>query len=77
MSEMKIPTMTGEQAKQQRLKLGMNQTDYWGRVLVTQSASSRYESGRPIPKPVQALMHIAYGTPLQCEKMVQQVRGAK
>ena len=72
---MKIPTITGEQAKQQRLKLGMNQTDYWGRVLVTQSASSRYEAGRPIPRAVQVLLHIAYGSPAKCENAVQMLRG--
>ena len=72
---MKIPTMTGEQAKQQRLKLGMNQTDYWGRVISKQSAGSRYESGREIPRPVQVLLHIAYGSPIRCEVPVQALRG--
>ena len=72
---MKTPTITGEQAKQQRLKLGMNQTEYWGKVCVYQSASSRYEAGRPIPRSVQLLLHIAYGTPAKCESAVQSLRG--
>lgn len=47
--------------KRLRQKAGMNQTEFWNRVGVTQSAGSRYESGRAIPKPVQMLIAIAYG----------------
>ncbi len=45
-----------------RKKLGLNQTDFWARVQVGQSAGSRYESGRPIPAPVKLLLTLAYET---------------
>lgn len=44
-----------------RKKLGLNQTEFWNRVAVTQSGGSRYEAGRAIPKPVQLLLTLAYG----------------
>lgn len=45
-----------------RKKLNMNQRDFWSRVKVTQSGGSRYETGRPVPEPVQVLLALAYGT---------------
>ena len=48
-----------------RQNLGINQTKFWSRVGVTQSGGSRYESSRKIPKPVQRLLVIAYGTEKQ------------
>ena len=33
-----------------------NQTDFWGRFGVTQSAGSRYESGREVPAPLAMLV---------------------
>ena len=57
-----------------RNKLALNQTDFWGRVGVTQSTASRYEGGRAIPKPVQTLIKIAYGTRHQAEKEVERLR---
>lgn len=36
-----------------REALGMNQSQFWGALGVTQSGGSRYESGRRIPKPVR------------------------
>lgn len=53
----------------------MNQSDFWGRVGIGQSAGSRYESGRNIPIPVQMLLHLAYGTPAQAEKLLDALRG--
>ena len=41
-------------------KVGMNQQDFWGRVGVTQSGGSRYESGRDIPESTQALLALVY-----------------
>ncbi len=35
---------------------GMNQTEFWKRFGVTQSAGSRYESGRSLPRPLKLLM---------------------
>ncbi|SMC28181.1 Transcriptional regulator, contains XRE-family HTH domain [Andreprevotia lacus DSM 23236] len=43
-----------------RLKLGMNQQEFWGRIGVTQSGGSRYESGRAMPKPVQELLRVVH-----------------
>lgn len=34
----------------------LNQADYWRRFGVTQSGGSRYESGRPVPRPLGILM---------------------
>lgn len=56
---------TGAEVRKLREKLGMNQTDFWSRVSVQQSAASRYETGRSIPEPVQTLLVIAYGTDKQ------------
>jgi len=39
-----------------RLALGENQTVFWGRFGVTQSAGSRYETGRDIPIPLGVLV---------------------
>ena len=66
-----------DELKRFRQKIGMNQTDFWSRVNVTQSGGSRYEKSRSVPKPVQLLLTIAYGTDLQCEKIVQQLRAWK
>lgn len=46
--------------KQIRKRLGMNQQEFWGRIGVAQSCGSRYESGRPMPKPVQELLRVVH-----------------
>lgn len=51
---------TGEQALHRRLLLGMNQSEFWERVGGSQSAGSRYEDGRNIPRAMQVLLTIAY-----------------
>lgn len=43
-----------------REKNGMNQTDFWGRIGLTQSAGSRYENGQPMSEPVALLIHLIY-----------------
>lgn len=43
-----------------RHKLGMNQSEFWSSIGVTQSGGSRYESGRSIPRPVQALLRLVH-----------------
>ncbi|HVC49062.1 MAG TPA: hypothetical protein VND43_02720 [Burkholderiales bacterium] len=43
-----------------RRRLGINQQEFWNRIGVTQSGGSRYESGRPIPKPVKELLRLIY-----------------
>ena len=60
-----------------RDKHGLNQTGFWSRVGVTQSGGSRYESGRNIPKPVQLLLTVTYGTPTQSNKVLEYLWGWK
>ena len=43
-----------------RLRLGLNQQDFWGRIGVTQSGGSRYEGGRSMPKPVCELLRLVH-----------------
>jgi predicted transcriptional regulator len=43
-----------------RRKLGLNQSQFWSKIGVTQSGGSRYESGRNIPRPVQALLRLVH-----------------
>jgi hypothetical protein len=43
-----------------RERLGLNQAEFWGRIEVTQSGGSRYENGRPMPRPVRKLLGIVY-----------------
>ena len=43
-----------------RHKLGMNQSEFWSKIGVTQSGGSRYESGRNVPRPVQALLRLVH-----------------
>jgi hypothetical protein len=41
-----------------RKKLGLNQTQFWNPIGITQSGGSRYEAGREMPKPVAILIEI-------------------
>lgn len=43
-----------------RQKLGLNQSQFWSAIGVTQSGGSRYESGRAVPRPVQALLNLVH-----------------
>ncbi len=73
----KKPTLrfnTPDVIKDCRRKNQLNQSDFWSRVGVTQSGGSRYESGRNIPRPVQLLLQLAYGTPKQAEDMLAWLR---
>ena len=65
---------TSEEIKAFRRKHGMNQSQFWGRVGVTQSGGSRYESERNIPVPVQLLLHIAYATDDRSHRLVDHLR---
>lgn len=57
-----------------RKKLGLNQQTFWGKLGLTQSAGSRYESGRTIPKPVVQLLTMAYGTDKQAQAALSKLR---
>jgi transcriptional regulator with XRE-family HTH domain len=54
-----------------RLRLGLNQQEFWGRIGVTQSGGSRYESGRAMPKPVQELLRIVHVDQIDVRKITR------
>jgi DNA-binding transcriptional regulator YiaG len=55
-----------------RQAVGMNQTDFWGRLGVKQSTGCRYEKGRELPEPMRMLVEVAYG--LNGDKVVAKLR---
>ena len=70
----KFAPITGEAALALRKKFNLNQSEFWSPLGVTQSGGSRYEPGRKMPRPVQKLLAIAYGTEKQAEAMVESLR---
>lgn len=74
MHKLKLSITTGEEAKMLRLKLKMNQTQFWGKLGVTQSGGSRYESDRNVPRPVQILLNLAYGTEKRAQDLLVSLR---
>ncbi len=52
-----------------RHKLGLNQSEFWSSIGVTQSGGSRYESGRSIPRPVQALLRLVHIERVDIDKL--------
>ena len=52
-----------------RRKLGLNQQQFWSKIGVTQSGGSRYESGRNMPKPVQALLRLVHVEQIDISKI--------
>ncbi len=58
--------MTTTNLKQLRQRHKLTQAEFWNRIGITQSSGSRYENDeRRIPKPVQILLDIAYGSKWQ------------
>jgi len=55
-----------------RRRLGINQQEFWNRIGVTQSGGSRYESGRPIPRPVKELLRLVYIEQLDLSKLCKE-----
>jgi len=55
-----MKTLEDIDVREIRNKLGMNQSEFWSKIGVTQSGGSRYESGRSIPRPVQALLRLVH-----------------
>jgi len=43
-----------------RRKLGMNQSEFWNKLGITQSGGSRYENGRDMPWAVGQLLRLMY-----------------
>lgn len=70
----KLAPISSEAALSMRKKTGLNQSEFWSRVGAGQSAGSRYETGRNIPKATQMLLRIAYGTKAQAAKQVEALR---
>lgn len=56
-------------ARELRRKLGMNQSQFWSKLGVTQSGGSRYESGRNMPRPVQALLRLVHVEQIDINKI--------
>ncbi len=56
-------------AREIRRKLGMNQSQFWSSIGVTQSGGSRYESGRSMPRPVQALLRLVHVDGIDINKL--------
>ena len=54
-----------------RHRLGLNQQEFWGRIGVTQSGGSRYESGRTMPKPVQELLRLVHVDQIDVRKITR------
>lgn len=54
-----------------RNRLGLNQQEFWGRIGVTQSGGSRYESGRTMPKPVQELLRLVHVDQIDVRKITR------
>ena len=55
-----MATVKGSDIIKLRTKLGLNQSEFWKTLGVTQSGGSRYESGRTMPAPVQRLYWLTY-----------------
>ena len=58
-----------EDVKEIRKKTGLNQIDFWGKVGVTQSGGSRYETGRKMPKPVRELLRLVHIERIELSKV--------
>ena len=52
-----------------RLRLNLNQQEFWGQIGVTQSGGSRYESGRNMPKPVRELLRLVHVDRIDLKKI--------
>ncbi|MDO4997441.1 MAG: helix-turn-helix domain-containing protein [Neisseria sp.] len=52
-----------------RKQSGLNQQEFWGKLGVTQSGGSRYESGRNMPRPVRELLRLVYLEKLDLEQI--------
>ena len=70
----KFAPITGEAALAMRQKTGLNQSAFWSSVGSGQSAGSRYETGRSIPKATQMLLRLAYGTQAQAARQLEVLR---
>jgi transcriptional regulator with XRE-family HTH domain len=70
----KLKIYAGEEVRELRRTLGLNQSEFWAHFQVTQSGGSRYESGREIPDSVQVLLNIAFGTDTKAAAIFDEFR---
>ncbi|MDY0046034.1 MAG: XRE family transcriptional regulator [Thauera propionica] len=71
---MKLKIYTGEEVRELRRKLQLNQSEFWAPFQTTQSGGSRYESSRDIPNPVQVLLNIAFSTDAKAAAIFDELR---
>jgi DNA-binding transcriptional regulator YiaG len=68
--------VTNVEAHDMRVKAGLNQTQFWSRVGITQSGGSRYETGScGIPEPVAMLLDLVYSS--KGPKLLEKLRSGK
>jgi len=66
--------VTGETARALRKRIGMTQSAFWMRVMVTQSGGNSYEAGRDIPLYVQTLLQLVFGNDEQAKALLAELR---
>ena len=71
---MALKQFTGAEVREHRRRLGLNQSDFWTTLKVTQSGGSRYESDREIPLPVQLILNIALCSESKSSAIVEELR---
>jgi DNA-binding transcriptional regulator YiaG len=59
-NDMKRAKLKKVDPRKLRESLGLNQTEFWARIEVTQSGGSRYERGREMPRTVRRLLGLIY-----------------
>ena len=74
MAAPKLIFSSSAEIKAFRQKHAMNQSQFWGRIGVTQAGGSPYESERNIPQPVRLLLHIAYAPADRADRLVDHLR---
>ncbi|MDR0587888.1 MAG: hypothetical protein LBG61_02785 [Burkholderiales bacterium] len=73
-------SLSVEQSNLKRLRqeLGLNQSQFWTPLGVTQSGGSRYEQAdRVVPKPILLLLTIAYGSQKESDALIDALRERK
>jgi len=71
-----ITKLSPEGIVKYRFDNNLSQSQFWTPIFISQSCGSRYESGRSMPKPVQALVKMTYGTEAEAQKILAKLRGA-
>ncbi|MDR0587889.1 MAG: hypothetical protein LBG61_02790, partial [Burkholderiales bacterium] len=70
-----IKSITGADVRKLRLRLKLNQSDFWNRVGMIQVRGSYYELGKnKIPLPLQSLLLLAYGSDRDALRFIRALR---